>query len=71
MIGDVHGRDKDPQAERVEKNKEGQTFGELFEDWYARHAEIDARPRRDGSHDLPLPYRARLRPHAIDGHEAD
>lgn len=38
MIGDVHGRDKDPQAERVEKNKEGQTFGELFEDWYARHA---------------------------------
>ena len=38
VIGDVHGRDKDPQAERVEKNKEGQTFGELFEDWYARHA---------------------------------
>lgn len=39
VIGDVHGRDKDPQAERVEKNKEGQTFGELFEDWYTRHAE--------------------------------
>lgn len=39
VIGDVHGRQKDPQAERVEKNKQGQTFGELFEDWYARHAE--------------------------------
>ena len=39
VIGDVHGKQRDPQAERVEKGKQGQTFGQLFEDWYARHAE--------------------------------
>lgn len=39
IIGDVHGKDRDPQAERVEKNKQGKTFGQLFEDWFARHAE--------------------------------
>ena len=39
VIGDVHGKQKDPQAERVEKGKQGQTFGQLFEDWYDRHAE--------------------------------
>ncbi|MCZ7593726.1 MAG: site-specific integrase [Hyphomicrobium sp.] len=39
VIGDVYGKQKDPQAERVARNRQGTTFGELFEDWFARHAE--------------------------------
>lgn len=39
VIGDVYGREQDPQAQRVTKNAEGLTFSQLFEDWYARHAE--------------------------------
>lgn len=39
IIGEVHGKERDPQAERVEKNKQGKTFGDLFEDWFERHAE--------------------------------
>lgn len=31
--------DRDPYAERVAKVRDGQTFGELFEDWFSRHAE--------------------------------
>lgn len=38
VIGDVYGKQKDPQAERVTGNKRGVTFGDLFEDWYERHA---------------------------------
>jgi integrase len=39
VIGEVYGREQDPQAERIAKNAEGLTFGGLFEDWFARHAE--------------------------------
>lgn len=39
VIGDVYGKQADPQAERVQQNKQGQTFADLFEDWYNRHAE--------------------------------
>jgi len=39
IIGEVYGKQRDPQAERVARNKQGTTFGDLFEDWFARHAE--------------------------------
>ncbi len=44
VMGKVYGPERlDPQAERNEKTEaarlEGVTFGDLFEDWYARHAE--------------------------------
>jgi integrase len=44
VMGKVYGPERlDPQAERIEKAEaakiEGVTFGTLFEDWYARHAE--------------------------------
>ena len=44
IIGNVYGPERaDPQREHIEKVEEakieGVTFGDLFDDWYARHAE--------------------------------
>jgi len=44
IIGEVYGPDRlDPQGERIEKVEaariEGVTFGDLFDDWFKRHAE--------------------------------
>ena len=39
VVRAVQGENRDPHAERVAEVREGQTFGELFEDWFTRHAE--------------------------------
>lgn len=39
VVAAVEDEHRDPYVERLEKVREGQTFAELFEDWYARHAE--------------------------------
>lgn len=38
VIRAVQGENRGPNVERVALVREGQTFGELFEDWYERHA---------------------------------
>lgn len=38
VVNKVKVHDRDPVAERVEKKREAMTFGDLFEDWYERHA---------------------------------
>lgn len=38
VVRAVQGENRDPQAERVAEVRQGLTFGELFEDWYDRHA---------------------------------
>ncbi|MBL8884954.1 MAG: tyrosine-type recombinase/integrase [Hyphomicrobium sp.] len=38
VVNKVKVHDRDPVSERVEKKRENQTFGDLFEDWYERHA---------------------------------
>lgn len=38
VVNKVKVHDRDPVSERVEKKRENLTFGDLFEDWYERHA---------------------------------
>ena len=38
VVNKVKVHDRDPVADRIEKKRETLTFGDLFEDWYARHA---------------------------------
>ena len=35
----AYAKERDPHAERAAKRSETLTFGDLFDDWYARHAE--------------------------------
>jgi integrase len=39
VIAAVEEEQRDPYVERIEKVREGRNFGELFEDWFTRHAE--------------------------------
>lgn len=39
VVTAVEDEQRDPYIERIEKVREGLTFGELFEDWFARYAE--------------------------------
>jgi len=39
VVSAVQDEDRDPHAERVAEVREGQTFGQLFEEWFSRHAE--------------------------------
>jgi len=39
VVTAVQDESRDPYAERVADTRDGHTFGELFEDWYTRHAE--------------------------------
>jgi integrase len=38
VVNKVKVHDRDPHAERTEKKRETLTFGDIFEDWYERHA---------------------------------
>ena len=40
IINAVKVDDRDPVAERVAKKQEALTFGEVFHDWYERHAKV-------------------------------
>jgi len=39
VVKAVLDENRDPHAERVAEVREGQTFGQLFEEWFTRHAE--------------------------------
>ena len=39
ILTDAYAKENDPHAERAAKRSETLTFGDLYQDWYDRHAE--------------------------------